>query len=209
MKKMPLMFNPAPHQQRGVVLLISLIMLVAMTLVGVSMLRSVGFGAGIAGNLAFKQNATSVADLGTEIARNWVLLKGTSSPNDLLAASAADGYYANWVDGFNPLTHDWANSKKLKNADAGFISATTAKDDTGNEIRYVLHRLCKLDGAVSPADNPGQICANYTDYSALSSKGGTGYGQKTPLLAEQPYYRVTVRVSGPRNTQSYVQVVMY
>ena len=201
MKKMPLMFNPAPHQQRGVVLLISLIMLVAMTLVGVSMLRSVGFGAGIAGNLAFKQNATSVADLGTEIARNWVLLKGTSSPNDLLAASAADGYYANWVDGFNPLTHDWANSKKLKNADAGFISATTAKDDTGNEIRYVLHRLCKLDGAVSPADNPGQICANYTDYSALSSKGGTGYGQKTPLLAEEPYERGTAGVKGRRNSE--------
>ena len=202
--KVPVISAHSAHQQRGIVLLIALVMLIAMTLVGVSMLRAVGSGTGIAGNLAFKQNATSVADLGVEIARTWLF---TKSSVQLQADSSAEGYYSTWVDGFNPLTYDWSTSKKLSNTDAAFISATTGKDTTGNEIRYVVHRLCANTGAV---DNyPTQKCANFTDYGALGSKGGGGYGQKTPALSEQPYFRVTVRASGPRNTVSYVQVVMY
>jgi type IV pilus assembly protein PilX len=207
-RKMPGAVLPSLNHQRGVVLLIALIMLIAMTLVGVSMLRSVGAGAGIAGNLAFKQNATAAADLGAEIARTWVYNTGAATPLVLDAVSAANGYYTTWADTFNPLTHDWANSKKLTSAEAAFITAA-GKDTAGNEVRYVVHRLCALDGVVSPIDNIGQKCANFTDYGALGSKGGTGYGQKTPTLSEQPYYRVTVRASGPRNTVSYVQVVMY
>jgi Tfp pilus assembly protein PilX len=205
----PTVFIPTASKQRGVVLLIALIMLIAMTLVGVSMLRSVGAGAGIAGNLAFKQSATAAADLGAEIARTWVYNTGANTPLVLDAVSAANGYYTTWADTFNPLTYNWANSKKLTTTDASFINATTGKDPAGNEIRFVVHRLCALDGVVSPLDNAGQKCANFTDYGALGSKGGTGYGQKTPSISEQPYYRVTVRASGPRNTVSYVQVVMY
>ena len=89
------------------------------------------------------------------------------------------------------------------------ISATTGKDISGNEIRYVIHRLCDLSGEVLPENNPGQKCANFTDYSGLGSKGGAGYGQALASLAEQPYFRATVRVSGPRSTTSYIQVIMY
>jgi len=208
MKARPLDLRSSPRRQRGVVLLIALIMLVAMTLVGISMLRSIGTGAGIAGNLAFKQNATSVGDLGVEVARAWMVNAGQNNPSVLEADAVATGYYSTLVDSFNPLTYDWSISKKLLTADAAFILGT-GKDDTGNEIRYVLHRLCALPGAVSPIDNPGQKCANYTDMAATSSKGGTGYGGALPSLADQPYYRATVRVAGPRNTTSYVQVIMY
>jgi type IV pilus assembly protein PilX len=202
-------FRSGPQQQRGVVLLIALIMLVAMTLVGIAMLRSVGTGAGIAGNLAFKQNATSVGDLGVEVARAWMINTGANNASALEADATATGYYSTMVDGFNPLTYDWSVSKKVQNADATFIVAATGKDNTGNEVRYVLHRLCTLPGAVSPIDNPGQKCANYTDVAASSSKGGAVYGGALPTLSDQPYYRATVRVAGPRNTTSYVQVIMY
>jgi len=199
--------KPSSRRQRGVVLLIALIMLVAMTLVGVSMLRSIGSGSAIAGNLAFKQNATSVADLGVELSRRWLVNKGLTAPTDLNADINADGYYSTWQTAFNPVVYDWAISKKLNTADAAFISNVSGKDDTGNEVRYVVHRLCAETGAVDKGGT--QKCANYTDYSGLASKGGSGYGQSAPTLAEQPYYRVTVRVNGPRNTLSYVQVVMY
>ena len=204
------------RKQRGIVLLIALIMLVAMTLVGVSMLRSIGFGAGIAGNLAFKQNATSVADLGIEVARTWLVNTGAASPGGLAADDVAGaGYFSCWYSNcaakteFDPMTYNWNNSRKLVNADAAFIGALTGKDDTGNEIRYVIHRLCELPGDIEITKNPGQKCANYTDYSGLSSKGGVLYGGALPSLADQPYFRATVRVSGPRNTVSYIQVVMY
>ena len=216
MRKTSVMALNAPRKQHGVVLLISLIMLVAMTLVGVSMLRSVGFGAGIAGNLAFKQNATSVADLGVEIARTWLVNTGTGSPLSLNAnAISSAGYFACWYSdcatkaAFDPQTYNWNNSKKLVNSDAAIIASLTGKDDTGNEIRYVIHRLCDLTGDVLAENNPGQKCANYTDYSSLGSKGGISYGQALSSLVDQPYFRATVRVAGPRNTLSYVQVIMY
>ena len=37
-----------------------------MTLAGLALLRQMGAGTSIAGNVAFKENATSVADRGTE-----------------------------------------------------------------------------------------------------------------------------------------------
>ena len=216
MKKAFKPYKAPPGKQKGVVLLIALVMLVAMTLVGVSMLRSVGAGSGIAGNLAFKQSATSVADLGVEIARTWLVTTGATNPANLNAdAIAAAGYFSCWYANcaakteFNPVTYNWDNSRKLLNADATFINAVTGKDMGGNEIRYVIHRLCDLTGEVLPENNAGQKCANYTDYSGLGSKGGASYGQALSSLADQPYFRVTTRVAGPRNTLSYTQVVMY
>jgi Tfp pilus assembly protein PilX len=48
-------YNRTRQNQRGVVLLIALIILVAMTLAGIGMMRSVDTGSVISGNLAFKQ----------------------------------------------------------------------------------------------------------------------------------------------------------
>ena len=48
---------PPRSAQKGVVLFISLIVLVAMTLAGIAMFRQVGTGVVIAGNLAFRDNA--------------------------------------------------------------------------------------------------------------------------------------------------------
>ncbi len=53
-----------PSKQRGVILLIALIMLVAMTLAGIGMMRSVDTGSVIAGNLAFKQATLNAVDVG-------------------------------------------------------------------------------------------------------------------------------------------------
>lgn len=195
--------------QQGVVLIIALIMLAAMTLVGISLLRSIGAGAGIAGNLAFKQGATSVADLGVELARTWLTTTGASSPATLDLDAEENGYYASWQDDFEPLTHDWGHARKLKQADAVGLIGNTAKDEQGNEIRYVVHRLCAKEGPVSPIDNIGQQCASLADSSGRGSKGGISYGSLPGSLDERPYYRITVRVGGPRNTWSFIQVVMY
>ena len=49
-------------------LFVALIVLIIMTLAGLALLRQMGAGVSIAGNIAFKENATSVADRGTEVA---------------------------------------------------------------------------------------------------------------------------------------------
>jgi Tfp pilus assembly protein PilX len=70
-----------PHKQRGVVLLIALIMLVAMTLAGIGMMRSVDTGSVIAGNLAFKQATLNASDTGTSGGFNNVMAGIANSAN--------------------------------------------------------------------------------------------------------------------------------
>ncbi len=213
MKNLPISMR---RSQSGVVLLIALIMLVAMTLVGISLMRTTGAGMAISGNLAFKQNSASVADLGVEVARTWLLNTGSATPTTLESnAISAAGYIACWYADctakteFVPQTYDWSNAKKVTSTEAGAIINASGKDAGGNDIRVVIHRLCDLTGPVLPENNTGQKCANFTDYSGLGSKGGAGYGQALANLTDQPYYRATVRVRGPRNTTSYIQVIMY
>ena len=68
-----------PRSQRGVVLLIALIMLVAMTLAGIGMMRSVDTGSVIAGNMAFKQATLNASDAGTSAGFNALVAVANSN----------------------------------------------------------------------------------------------------------------------------------
>ena len=96
----------ARSAQRGVVLFIALIVLVAMTLAGLAMMRSVDTNNLIAGNLAFKNAAVSAGDAAVEAARTWVM---TKTPGQLEADQA--GYFANWQPSFDPKTFERVESK--------------------------------------------------------------------------------------------------
>ena len=61
-------------------LFVALIVLIIMTLAGLALLRQMGVGTSIAGNIAFKENATSVADRGTEFANRWLFAITRSLP---------------------------------------------------------------------------------------------------------------------------------
>ena len=179
--------------QRGVVLFIALVVLVAMTLAGLAMFRQVGTGVTIAGNLAFKANATSVADMGVESGRTWLMAQGGAT----LQSDLVPGYYSSWQAAFNPATFDWTNNATL----------VTADDGTGNEVRYVVHRMCKTAGLT--VNDPNQQCVTIGSAAAGGSRGGGGYGLQALSNTTQPFFRVTVRTAGPRNTVSYVQAIMY
>ena len=61
---------PGRSRQRGVVLFIALIVLVAMSLAGIAIMRSVDTGNLIAGNVAFQQGTLASADRGIDDAYN-------------------------------------------------------------------------------------------------------------------------------------------
>lgn len=182
----------ARQKQRGVVMFVAIIVLIVMTLAGLAMLRQVGGGASIAGNLAFKQNATSVADLGAEAARAWI----TTNPSLLTNTAPNLGYYSNWAASADPATFDWKDSGS---------KSVTLDEGTGNAVRYVIHRLCQL--ADTSASDVSQHCAN-PGPGVASDKGGGSYGAAPPPPPAAPLYRVTTQVKGPRNTLSYTQIVM-
>jgi Tfp pilus assembly protein PilX len=181
----------APTAQRGVVLFIALIVLVAMTLAGLAMMRSVDANNLIAGNLAFKNAASSAGDAAIESARTW--LTG-QTPGQLEANQAALGYFANWQPTFNPKTFDWAGSSQYIGTDA-----------YGNAIYYVAHRMCNESAKSINATE----CAKVAKSGLGSSHGTTPYGGATPKTTSLAFFRITAKIDGPKFTTSYIQAFVY
>jgi len=178
-----------PLKQRGVVLFIALIVLVAMSLAGIGMMRSVDTGNLIAGNLAFKQATLNASDLGIETGFQWLLTQAGTTALD--ADITANGYYAN--PPANDATLDWTDIANW----AG--SVVLATDAAGNTTRYIIHRLCPTAGTVT-----GQLCAISTT-SGTASGGSSSVGSTVFTSTNSVYYRVMARVDGPRNTSSITE----
>jgi type IV pilus assembly protein PilX len=185
------------HQQ-GVVLFVALIVLIIMTLAGLALLRQMGAGTSIAGNLAFKENATSVADRGTEVARQWIRDNGAITANDLLTA----GYHSSWTGSVDPTTFTWDDSQSRLLTDAGAVQDDT---QTGNRTRIIIQRLCATPNM--SAIDPAQRCSD-SPVASGGSRGGGSYPSVLPSTTTAPFYRVTTRVQGPRNTISYTQALL-
>ncbi|HUL40973.1 MAG TPA: hypothetical protein VLV32_03575 [Burkholderiales bacterium] len=184
------------RRQQGVVLFIALIVLVAMTLAGIALIRSVDTVNQIAGNLAFKQGATLSGDSAVETARTWLVAQTAGA---LWNNSAANGYYSStptvgqgtevpWDQ------YDWTGSAVALPADAA-----------GNQVSYVVHRLCKLAGDPGGA---GNTCLATVVTGATPRGSSKGAGVIGPSGTPQYYYRITNRVTGPRNTVTYMQTLI-
>jgi type IV pilus assembly protein PilX len=188
------------RRQQGVVLFISLIMLVAMTLAGIALIRSVDTANLIAGNLAFRQGATLAADSGEEAARTWLLTQNTATlSGDCLnppttCPTPTQGYYSGAAPVPSWEQFDWQN----------LSVALPAADAAGNQVNYVIHRLCAIPGSPTGAGN------NCLTTTTAGGGGGSskGAGEQTVSGTAVYYYRVTSRVLGPRNTASYVQTLI-
>lgn len=187
-------------RQRGVVLMMALIVLVAMTLAGIALMRSVGTTTIIAGNLAFQQAATNAGDTGTENAVAW--LEANNSGAFLHANAFGQGYAASRLD--PAAGQSWDSFWSTVLVPAGQVITLPADAATGNTVSYTIQRLCN---AVGDPVNPSTGCARpqTTGTSAASSKGA---GVIALLYTSQIYYRITSRIQGPRNTVSYVQAIV-
>ena len=178
-----------PRRERGVVLYVASIVLVAKTLAGLAMRRQMGTGASIAGNLAFKESATSAGDRGIEAGRRWILDHVPSLSDD----DRSSGYYSSWAPTVDPTQFDWDNESMILGLDAG------------NTVRVVMERLCATPNM--SANAPTQVCSDKA-VAGGGNRGGGSYPSVLPPTPPQPYFRITTRVDGPRNTRSYVQMLM-
>ena len=203
--------TPARRQQ-GVVLFISLIILVAMTLAGIALMRSVDTGTIIAGNLAFRQNTTYVGDIGVEAARAWLTLPATTAA--LLQNDATgNGYYATWGvttdllgNDTDPLTapYDWSAAGTSIN-----VTAAPFTPPNGYAVRYVIHRLCATVGDPSLGSATCVKAAATAASGTTGTQGAASYGSYALGSPVAAVYRVTVQVTGPRNSRSYIQSVVF
>lgn len=182
--------------QRGLVLLVALIVLVAITVAGISMIRSVDTATLVAGNLAFQQAATHAADKGIEAA--MTMLRDKQTAGGLDAHDNTNGYFASMRDTDSPAAGQswqafWRDSLEATAFDVG-------EDQFKNHVYFVVHRLCANP---QPPGSGGMCVASPTVTRAQGNSQEAGELQLES--ASQIYYRITVRVSGPRRTESYVQ----
>jgi Tfp pilus assembly protein PilX len=196
----------SPSRERGVVLMIALIVLVAMTLAGLGIIRTIDTGTLVAGNIGYRQSALAGADNGAETALTWLTSNRTILDND----SPLSGYYASRQDALditgnktNSTTDgvDWGGSDPsipVKAFHAGV-------DTSGNDVYYIINRLCAIPGSVN---DPGQSCSKTTQTANGSTQGSPCYGCLPINQQQQIYYRITVRSLGVKNTVSYTQTIV-
>lgn len=196
-------FGSVRRGQRGVVLFIALIVLVAMTLAGVALVRSVDTGTVIAGNFAFKQAALQATNAGIEAAFDYLPdVLATSKEKEInvdgASADAAKPYVyfplMQRVDAQGvPLK---ADGSPLDWASFPVLPINVA----GNDVRVVIERMCSGDKGVAVTDIAGQCMTEKPVESGSKKAGGVKF-----TAAQRVHYRVTVRVDGPKNTTSLAQ----
>jgi type IV pilus assembly protein PilX len=191
----------AGARQRGVVLIFSLLVLLILAIGAVALLRSVNSSLLSAGNLAFhrdlvNQGEQAVSIVMTEFKTNGPPLSGAPTTADLPAANYKSTVLPTNAQGVPlALLDDTAGPN-------GFLSVGVAANDiipTANSqvtIRYVIDRLCTLTGTASSPN-----CVQSTGLPT----GGTANHNTAVAPPSATVYRVSVRVSGPRNTQAFLQ----
>jgi type IV pilus assembly protein PilX len=199
------------RQQRGVVLLFSLIALVIMLIVSVALVRSFNNSLVNAGNIGFKRDLQNQS----EQAAQKVLTEFSSASGALSTAAkrkdniGTSNYSATFLATNSEGIPDVLQSATTM-TNAGFTGGALESGDKSVKITYVIDRLCAVTGdetTIGAAENcrlateptpPGTGLVN------LRSADRTINGRKG-AAPQAVLYRVSVKAIGPRKTQSFFQ----
>ena len=208
--------NQPAAAQGGFVLIIALIVLAAMTLAAAAMVRTVDTSTLLARNISFKRDAVNRNDFALEAAINQFRAGGALRDGaNTLDAIATQNYSAVML----PTDADGV-PLALKNADTSsnfYLPANSSltppypggtlgiaapsKIPAGLVLEmypiYLIERMCTTRGIAA-----AETCI----VNGRAQAGGTQPNDKPGQLFP-PMYRITARVTGPRNTVSYVQAI--
>lgn len=205
---------PRPSAERGVVMFIALLVMVALSLAGIALIRSADTATVVSGNLAFKQAAESAVDRSIEqaIAALFDPVASPAVPAPIIVDKTADlpaqNYFAcvqATAGGCLPANAPIpeipdALTTPTKIAAAGLNTGLVPVDAASNKSYYVIERMCANTGPAL-----GSNC-NLSS-GAFGADAGTQHYEGL-VRPGDAYYRVTVRVEGPRNTVAYAQAIL-
>lgn len=202
--------RPASRRQaqRGMVLIFALITLVIMMIGAVAIARSIGGSQFITGNLGFKRDLSNQGERALQEALKAV----RSGPLADVAARNSDLKSANYKATLLPTNAHGIPKALLSDAEfkkVGSADQDIRIDGMGVEVRYVVDRIAAADGICGPGQcaMAGQPVFGGGSNEWINSQGNGGE-VKNPnpgATPQQPVYRITVRVSGPRKTLSFFQ----
>lgn len=201
--------------QRGISLIFALMALVILGLAAVALTRSVDTSTLIMGNLSFKQDAVVASAAGAEEAIAW--LEGNVAGTTLEKNDEARGYYASSIDKLDPTGNKTSASNKLtlvqwtancNGVPSGSYSVCDKLPYTGtsvnnNKVQWIITRLCDTEGP------PVNCLRPVTSGAAETSQRDELTGGRITSGVASPYFRIIVRVEGPRNTVSYTESLVH
>lgn len=179
-------------RQRGIILLVALIAIIALAFGGVALVRAVMTGVVIGANVAARQQAMLAATIAVE--QDNAALFETGAIADLTRDAPARNYFAARQSGEDPrgvpralqAAADYPPGAGVIDAGAGFTA------------RHVIERLCLLPG-------PATVSNCMLSPPSIAAAAGTPSPAEPPRT---PYYRVTIRVEGTRGAATFVQAML-
>jgi len=213
-------------RERGASLLFALVTLVALALAASALVRSVDTGAVVMGNLGAKKATAAAADRATQMAINYLsqtmteATRLTNQPNQGYYATSKEDYDITGFDGTDPNRKlvNWDVDGSCAYATSGTCDAQTRPSDSVTvdasariEARWLITRLCGTAGidAKGSSNNNCAVALKASlmkDASAGAPNQSTGGGFE--LQNQQPFYRIVVRVKGPRNAVTYTETIV-
>ena len=189
------------RSQAGVVLFIALIVMVALSIAGIALIRSVDSGLSVIANLGFRQASIPPSTWAVENAISAMFEK---KEIDLDKPKLDKNYYPYRfeIKNVDKTEDDYGvpydlQGVKPDNYPSSFVQET---DDAGNTIRYVIERMCLDEGPAT--------AANCDMSPPKKSEATTAMELVKPEMVRVPFYRLTVRVDGPNNTTTFAQAML-
>lgn len=206
----PLRPSARAARQRGVVLLFSLIALVIMLIAGVALVRSFNTTLYTAGNIGFKRDMQNQSERAVDTVLTAFRTGALSTPAARAANVAGNNYSATMLS-----VNAQGMPVALALGDSAFAATYTAPDlqssDASIAVRYVVDRLCSTVGNETTLGAAGCVLADNPTPAGTSSSNVQG-ADRAPLCPtcssaapQGVVYRVSVKVTGPRSTQSFFQ----
>jgi type IV pilus assembly protein PilX len=204
-----------PSRQRGVVLLFSLIALGIMLIVAVALVRSFNSSLFTAGNIGFKRDLQNQSERAVDKVLTEFRSGGNlASPTARQSTNTAYNYSARMLS-VNPQgIPKVLGTSGFTDPDTSIVVGVVGNDiplGTYGSVRYVVDRLCATTGDETSlgagvcrlADNPVPVG------TSLSNLQGADRAPLCPTCASAApqgvVYRLSIKVTGPRNTQSFFQ----
>lgn len=194
-RREPLRQRSCPRRQKGMVLLVAVVVLALMFMASLGVMRAADTGNVIAGNYSFQQAAVQASDRALTDAINT--LAGLAVGNTA-NANVINRYYATKqtpVDARGiPTAIDWT---AVTCVDPGGVNVPACATDAGNfRIQYVIERMCVSNPDMTNINDIRAKCEYEASATALSA---SSIGVR---------YRVLMRVRGPRGTEGWFEAMV-
>lgn len=185
-------------RQSGVVMVLTLICLALMMIAAVALTRSSTNMLLQAGNFAFKRDLLNQGERGMAQALYTLQTGALASETSRAANNGSNNYSATQLSS-NAQGIPLVLVNDSTFTSAGMQASDIADNDAGITIRTVVDRQCAATGAYTSTN-----CASLMDDTNMA---GTARLQRVKG-GGRATYRITVRVTGPRNTQAFQQMIV-